>query len=138
MQIFPQRGKRKTHRYRWVARNKYLPIVQPLAPCISRLLCGQRGCPLRTLYGKTILALFCSCVNGKCQSLQKFYLHLPFDQAKNLAQMGEVNLVCNSYFVGFLQSCLQAQNAMTVESLHKHKQKVENCAQYRSYNKHPN
>ena len=34
-----------------------LPIVQPLAPCICRLLCGRRGCPSRTLYGAPIVAI---------------------------------------------------------------------------------
>ena len=34
---------------------RLFPIDQPLAPYKSRLPCGHRGCPSRTLYGKAIV-----------------------------------------------------------------------------------
>lgn len=43
----------------------FLPIVQPLAPCRSRLLCSRRGCPSCTLYGDDIITAEILFVNIK-------------------------------------------------------------------------
>ena len=41
----------------------YLPIGQPLAPYKSRLPCGHRGCPSRTLYGASSITWPCKKCN---------------------------------------------------------------------------
>ena len=42
---------------------RFFPIGQPLAPYKSRLPCGHRGCPSRTLYGVSSITWLCKKCN---------------------------------------------------------------------------